>query len=202
MMYWFLKGGWVMWPILISSCVALAIAIWKITVFWSIRLDVPSFCKVLFKLLNEKKYQEALQLCQKSGHPIARALLRGLETFTQQTGSVAAEIEIAGLEAIGELDRGLKALATVISILPMLGFLGTICGLIQAFQNWEKLGSNVSVESLAGGIYAAMITTAAGLILAIPYFIVYNYFVSRVERLANDLTRYSREFLALLKQPL
>lgn len=199
MIYWFNKGGPVMWPILICSIVALTIVVNKAVVFWSIRLNVEVFCKKLFALLQQKHYQEALQLCQSSPHPIARAFLRGLESFINQAGAVAAEIEIAGMEAIGALDHGLKALATVVTILPMLGFLGTIVGLIQAFMKWEQLGEKVTVDALAGGIYAAMITTAAGLILAIPYFTVYNYFVSRIERLANNLTRYSAEFLAILK---
>jgi len=196
---WIAKGGFMMWPILLCSVIALGICIQKAIVFISIRLNIGKFIQALFQLLKEKHYQDALSLCRQHNHPIARAFLRGLENYIDDGGRVVSEIEISGMEDIARLDRGLKALSSIVTVLPMLGFLGTIIGLIQAFMQWETMGENVTVTVLAGGIYAAMITTAAGLFLAIPYFMVYNYFVSRIERLANDLTRYTSEFVAILK---
>jgi biopolymer transport protein ExbB len=97
-----------------------------------------------------------------------------------------------------KIEKYLGALASVISIEPLLGFLGTITGLIKAFMAWEHAGANITVNALASGIYQAMITTAAGLIVAIPLFLCYNYFVSRIKYISNELTNHSIQFLELI----
>ncbi|MDD5526683.1 MAG: MotA/TolQ/ExbB proton channel family protein, partial [Candidatus Omnitrophica bacterium] len=109
-------------------------------------------------------------------------------------------LEQAGNNQVAKLERFLGLLASVVSIEPLLGFLGTITGLIKAFMSWEKAGANVTVNALAGGMYQAMITTAAGLMVAIPAALFYNYFVGRVRQVSNDLTNHAIQLVDLLSE--
>jgi biopolymer transport protein ExbB len=108
------------------------------------------------------------------------------------------KMEREGEEQVERLERNLGALIVIIGVEPMLGFLGTIIGLIKAFMSWEQLGASVTVNSLAAGIYQAMITTAAGLIVAIPYFICYHLFIGRIKRHALEMSYYGNELLDVM----
>jgi biopolymer transport protein ExbB len=109
-------------------------------------------------------------------------------------------LEQVGNNQIQKLEKRLGALATITSIEPLMGFLGTITGLIRAFMSWEQAGANVTVNSLASGIYEAMITTAVGLIVAVPLFLCYNYFIGRIKVIANDLTNHAIQLSELLAE--
>jgi biopolymer transport protein ExbB len=107
-------------------------------------------------------------------------------------------MEREGEEQIQYLEQYLGALLIIIGVEPMLGFLGTIVGLIQAFMTWEHLGSNITVSALAAGIYQAMITTAAGLLVAIPAYILYHLIVGKIKNHAQEMTYYSNELIDIL----
>jgi biopolymer transport protein ExbB len=107
-------------------------------------------------------------------------------------------LEREGDEQIHDLERYLGGLIVIIGVEPMLGFLGTIVGLIKAFMAWEQLGSNITVGALAAGIYQAMITTAAGLIIAIPYYVIYHLIVGKIKGHAQEMTYYGNELLDIL----
>ena len=107
-------------------------------------------------------------------------------------------MEREGEEQIQYLEQYLGALLIIIGVEPMLGFLGTIVGLIQAFMTWEQLGSNITVSALAAGIYQAMITTAAGLLVAIPAYILYHLIVGKIKNHAQEMTYYSNELIDIL----
>jgi biopolymer transport protein ExbB len=110
-------------------------------------------------------------------------------------------MEREGDEQIQYLERYLGALLIIIGVEPMLGFLGTIVGLIQAFMTWEQLGTNITVSALAAGIYQAMITTAAGLIVAIPAYILYHLIVGKIKSHAQEMSYYGNELIDILARP-
>ena len=159
------KGGVVMIPIILGSIAALAIILERLWLLWRIRLNMPQFAQEVFLHLERGNLQKALERCEKVRHPIGSVFRLGILNRALRREEMESLMQREGEELIQVLERYLGALMIVIGIEPMLGFLGTIIGLIQAFMAWEKMGSNITVNALASGIYEAMITTAAGLSL-------------------------------------
>ncbi len=187
----FLKGGPVMWPIAAGSIIGFTIVIVKFWAFRQMRLNVFEFVQEIFKDLKVNKVNNALELCNKYKHnPLATVFKIGIERRGLPLDRMEKVLEQAGNNQIQKMERFLGALVSIIGIEPLLGFLGTITGLIRAFMSWEKAGANITVNVLAGGIYEAMITSAAGLIIAIPLYLCHNYFISRIKFTANDLTNH------------
>jgi biopolymer transport protein ExbB len=193
-----LKGGPVMVPIIALSVVALAIVLERLWVLIKIRQNLPEFAQEILILAQRGQYQKALLRCREVKHPLARVLALGITERNRPRAELERIMEREGEEQIERLERNLGALIVIIGVEPMLGFLGTIVGLIKAFMSWEQLGSNVTVNSLAAGIYQAMITTAAGLIVAIPYFICYHLFLGRIKRNALEMSYYGNELIDVL----
>ncbi len=155
----------------------------------------------IFKIIKTKKFSEALELCQKNERfPIAAVIKIGIERRSLALERLEKILEQAGNNQIQRLEKYLGFLATIVTIEPLLGFLGTITGLIRAFMSWEHAGANITVNSLAGGIYEAMITTAAGLIIAIPLLSFYNYFINRIKYIASDLINYAIQFTEIISE--
>ena len=194
-----LKGGPVMAPIILGSIVGFAIVVEKLIELRSLKTDSYSFIQEIFQCLKSNRIQMALDLCgENSKYPIAAVFKVGIERRYLMPSRLEKILEQVGNNQIQRVERYLGALASIISIEPLLGFLGTIMGLIQAFMAWEHAGANITVSALAAGIYQAMITTAAGLTVAIPLFLCYNYFVSRIKYMSNELTNHSVQFLEII----
>ena len=193
-----IKGGPIMIPIILGSIVALAIILERFWALWKIRLDLPQFAEKIFLLLKKGQFQRALELCETVRHPIADVFKLGILNRTLKREEIESMMEREGEEQIQYLEQYLGALLIIIGVEPMLGFLGTIVGLIQAFMTWEHLGSNITVSALAAGIYQAMITTAAGLSVAIPAYILYHLIVGKIKSHAQEMTYYSNELLDTL----
>ena len=193
-----LKGGPVMIPIIFLSIVALALILERCLTLWKIRLNLSQFAQEVFLFLERGNLQKALEHCETVRHPIGEIFKIGILNRTLKREQVEKIMEREGEEQVQYLERYLGALMVIIGVEPMLGFLGTIVGLIRAFMSWERLGSNITVNILAGGIYEAMITTAAGLIVAIPYYIVYHLIVGRIKTHAQDMSYYGNELLDVL----
>jgi biopolymer transport protein ExbB len=192
------KGGWVMIPILLGSVVALALVLERLWFFWRIRLDTRRFSGEIFSLAQRGSLREAMELCDQITHPLARVFKAGLEHAAEEPGEIERVMEREGNRQVQQVEKNLNYLVVVVGVEPLLGFLGTILGLIGAFMAWEKFSASVTVSTLAGGIYQAMLTTAAGLIVAIPYFVIYNVFLSRVNTVAQDLNHYGDELVSIL----
>lgn len=192
------KGGWVMIPILLGSVVALALVLERLWFFWRIRLDTRRFAGEIFSLAQGGNFKEAVELCDQITHPLARVFKAGLEHTAEEPGEIERVMEREGNRQVQQVEKNLNYLVVVVGVEPLLGFLGTILGLIQAFMAWEKFSTSVTVSTLAAGIYQAMLTTAAGLIVAIPYFVIYNIFLGRVNTVAQDLNHYGDEFVSIL----
>jgi len=196
-----IKGGPVMIPIIALSIIGLALILERIWTLWKIRLNIPQFAHEIFLFLERGHSQKALEQCEKVKHPIADVFKLGILNRTLKREELEGMLEREGNEQIQYLERYLGALIIIIGVEPMLGFLGTIVGLIKAFMAWEQLGANITVSALASGIYQAMITTAGGLIVAIPYYVIYHLIVGKIKNHAQEMTYYGNELIDILVTP-
>lgn len=194
------KGGWIMAPIILGSIVALALVLERLWFLWTIRLDIERFTQNVFGAVRQKDLDEALSICSKTNHPLAEVFKVGLENAGEEAAEVERLMEREGNRQIQHVERNLNYLVVVIGVEPLLGFLGTILGLIRAFMAWERLSAAVTVSALAAGIYQAMLTTAAGLIVAIPYFVIYHFFLGKVNAISQDINHYGDELVGLLRK--
>jgi biopolymer transport protein ExbB len=196
-----IKGGPIMIPIIALSIIGLAIILERFWTLWKIRLNFQQFAQEIFLFLERGHAQKALERCERVRHPIANVFKLGILNRTLKREELEAMMEREGDEQIQYLERYLGALIIIIGVEPMLGFLGTIVGLIQAFMSWEQLGSNITVGALAAGIYQAMITTAGGLIVAIPYFVIYHLIVGKIKSHAQEMSYFGNELIDVLARP-
>ena len=187
-------------PILLGSVVAMALALERLWFFWKIRLDTEAFSERVFSLIRSQEARAAVEMCANSSHPLAAIFRAGLEHADEESSEVERVMEREGNRQLQKLEKNLNVLVMVIGVEPLLGFLGTIIGLIQAFMTWERFSTSVTVSTLAGGIYQAMITTAAGLIIAIPYFVVYHFFIGKVSAISHELNHYGDELVSILRK--
>ena len=183
----FLKGGYVMWLILACSVLGLSIVIDRFLVLRKAKINVPAFMVRLRGLIKKKDISRAVSVCMEEKSPIANIVRRGLKKYKYGHDRVKDAIENAGKQEIIKLESGLSILATVAGIAPLLGFLGTVTGMITAFMTIEDLAGSANPSDLAGGIWEALITTAFGLIVGIFALAFYNYFLSSVKRLVGEM---------------
>jgi len=196
-----LKGGPLMIPILIGSVIGLAIIIEKLWSLWTIRFDTAKFAHEVFSKLRIGSADMALKRCTENlRYPIAKIFKAGIEKRELPTQEIEKTLERIGNAQVNDLEKYLGGLISIIGIEPLLGFLGTITGLIRAFMAWEKAGSDITVSALAQGIYQAMITTAAGLSVAVPLYLVCNYIISRIKYISRELSNYSMEFTEVIAE--
>jgi biopolymer transport protein ExbB len=195
----FIKGGWVMYPMLILVIWALATSIWKIISLRYAKISVHDFLEKLLPLVKEKKFDEAIELCAKTRGPVASVLHAGLLKADKGSEEVEKAVEHAAILEMSFLEKGLIALATTINLAPMLGFLGTVVGMIQAFEAIAAAGE-VEPTIVASGISVALITTASGLAVAIPIQLFNNFFVSIIDGLIIDMQTGSEKLTETLSE--
>jgi biopolymer transport protein ExbB len=183
----FLNGGLVMWPILFCSVVALAVAIDRFLVLRRAKINLPAFLVRIRGFIKNKDMSGAASFCLREKSPIANMVRKGLKKFGMGHERVKEAIENAGRQEVSKLEKGLSILATVAGVAPLLGFLGTVTGMIQAFMRIEDLAGAASPSDLAGGIWEALLTTAFGLIVGIPAYVAYNYFLSWITKFVADM---------------
>lgn len=195
------KGGWLMIPLVILSFITIYIFGMK---WWTIskssQID-PSFMKDIRDYIHSGKIKAAIDLCQKDDTPVSRLVEKGIERMGRPLADIQAAIENMGNVEVARLEKGLPALASIAGGAPMIGFLGTVLGMVQAFFNMSQAGSNIDITLLSGGIYTAMITTVAGLIVGILAYFGYNYLTSKVSDLVFTLQNNTIEFMDLLQEP-
>jgi biopolymer transport protein ExbB len=193
-------GGFMMWPLGFSFAVGIAIIVWKLFDLSSKSIRTGRFLREVDQLIAQRKINDALALSRDSNTPAGRILAAGLERHTEGSERVMKAIENVGLIEMASLESGLVWLATVSNVAPLLGFLGTVIGMIQAFEAIEAAGE-VEATLVAGGIKVALITTAAGLAIAIPINIAHNYFVTRIDRLVLDMEESAQKMVDALHEP-
>jgi biopolymer transport protein ExbB len=203
MSYWdlALKGGWVMIPIVLLSLIAVYIFFERYFAIKKASEIDTNFMNRIRDYIHEGKVDNALTLCQSYTNPVSRMIEKGVQRIGRPLSDIVSSIENVGKLEIYKLERGLPTLATVAGGAPMIGFLGTVMGMIRAFYDMSMAGSNIDVTLLSRGIYTALVTTVAGLIVGIIAFFAYNYLVSRVEKVVNKLEANSTEFIDLLNEP-
>ena len=190
-------AGFMRYPLGLCVLIGAVVIIWK---FFDIMLKAGATRKALREvdeLLAQQQIKEALELTRESDSPAANILHAGLERRDEGTERVMKAIENQGLIELSKLERGLVVLATLTNIAPLMGFLGTVMGMIEAFQAIEFAGE-VDATTVAGGIKQALYTTAAGLAIAIPISICHNYFVSRIDHLVIDMEESAQKMIDAL----
>ncbi len=201
--YWELafKGGPVMIPIIILSLIAIYIFIERYFVIRKLTNEDVNFINRIKDFIHDGKIESAQTLCQSIDTPIARMIEKGIQRIGRPLNDINAAIENVGRLEIFKLEKGLPTLATVAGAAPMIGFLGTVMGMIIAFYDMSNAGSNINVALLSNGIYTAMVTTVAGLIVGIIAYFAYNILVAKVEKIVNQLEARTSEFMDLLNEP-
>jgi len=194
----FVKGGIIMYFILASSIVAVAIAIEKFIVLKKAKVNVPAFLIKLRSLIKKKDLEGAISYCMQERTPVSNIVKKGLKKIRFGHQRVVEAIESAGRQEISKLEKGLSILASIAGIAPLLGFLGTVTGMIGAFMKIQELQGSANPADLAGGIWEALITTAFGLIVGIPALALYNYFVSKINKMVVDMERISTDLIDML----
>jgi biopolymer transport protein ExbB len=195
------KGGPIMWPILLCSVIAFAIVIERLVRLRQEQIDTKSFMGQISKSLKRNKVMEALDLCDRTGGPIAAILKAGILKHDRPRNEIREAIEDASVHELPRLERNLPVLATVAHVAPLLGLLGTVTGLVQAFQvieNKATVLNPINPGDLAGGIWEALLTTVFGLCVAIPTYVAYNYLVSRVDGFVLDMERSATDLINIL----
>ena len=189
------KGGWLMLVLLALSIIAIYIFGKK---WWAInqagKID-KNFIKDVDNYLLEGKVRSARALCKRSDTPIARMIDKGVERIDKPLSDIRIAVENVANVEVAQLEKGLPALATIAGGAPMIGFLGTVMGMVQAFFNMAQAGNNIDITLLSGGIYTAMITTVGGLIVGILAYFGYNFLTAKVTSLVSKMEAVSIEFL-------
>lgn len=192
------KGGWLMIFIGIFSLIAVGIFIERMMVLRKAKINLNAFLLRIRQYVGKNDFESALELCSRTPGPISKVLEKGIQSRTQSREEIKDTIESAGRAEIYQLEKGFAALATIAGVAPLTGFLGTVTGMIQAFMRIQELGGNVNATVLAGGIWEALITTAAGLLVGILTLLAYNYLVTKVQRLVFELEISSTNLLEVL----
>lgn len=201
--YWemALKGGWIMIPIVILSIVAVYIFIERYFAIKKASQTDINFMNRIKDYIHDDKIDSALALCQSTQSPVARMIEKGIQRIGRPLNDINAAIENVGNLEISKLEKNLPALATVSGAAPMIGFLGTVMGMIRAFYDMSNAGNNIDVGLLSNGIYTAMVTTVAGLMVGIIGYLAYNILVAKVEKVVFQLEANTSEFMDLLNEP-
>jgi len=195
----FLKGGFIMWPILLSSIIGLAVSIDRFLTLRKAKINVPAFMVRIRGYIKKKDISGAISHCMQEKSPVANIVRKGLKKYKYGHDRIKDAIENAGSQEVSKLEKGLSVLASVAGIAPLLGFLGTVTGMIQAFMTIEDLAGAANPSDLAGGIWEALITTAFGLIVGIPALALYNYFLSAVKKLVGEMETVANDVIDVIQ---
>jgi biopolymer transport protein ExbB len=203
MSYWELafKGGWVMIPIIVLSIIAVYIFFERYFAIKKAEKVDLNFMNKIKDYIHDDKLDSAITLCQSSENPVAKMIEKGISRMGRPLNDISAAVENVGKLEIYKLEKGLPFLATVAGAAPMIGFLGTVMGMIRAFYDMSNAGANIDVSLLSNGIYTAMITTMAGLMVGIIAYLAYNGLVAKVEKVVFRLEANTTEFMDLLNEP-
>jgi len=196
-----LQGGWVMIVLAVLAIISIYILIERaIVVNKAAKVD-ETFMKRISDYIHENDLESAIRLCKKSDSPYSRLILKGINRIGRPMNDVLVAIENTGNLEVAALSKGFAWLATTAAGAPMLGFLGTVIGMVEAFYSIASAGNSASIGSFAGGIYTALVTTVAGLVVGILALFAYNYLVARVNKVMNLMESKTMEFMDLLNEP-
>jgi biopolymer transport protein ExbB len=195
------QGGILMFPLFLLSILAIYVIAERWRTLDNSKMDVNSMLNNIESLLKSGSQQKAIQYCEEFDKPLARILKSGIRRLGRPIRDIEQAIHNAGKKEIYQLEKRMNWLATIASVAPLIGFTGTVTGMIRAFMDIQSLQGNVNPSVLAGGIWEALITTATGLIVGIIALGFYNYLVGKVNRMVFELENASADFVDLLQTP-
>ena len=203
MSFWdlFTSGGWLMWALLLLGGIAIFLFVERFVAIRKASKMNLNFMKRIRDKISEGNIPSALESCKRTNTPIARMVEKGIERIGRPMPEIQNAIENQANLEVSRLGAGLPYLAMISGGAPMIGFLGTVIGLVQAFIAMEGMGGTVDISVLAGGMYVAMLTTVGGLVVGIPAYFGYNYLVARIDRLIFQMEANSIAFMDILNQP-
>ena len=196
------KGGPLMYLILLCSIIAFTVIIERIIVLSRAKIDVSAFMNKITEAIRRNRIMEAIEICDRTKSPLGNLIKAGILKQSATRGEIKEAMEEAALNEVPKLEKNLNILATLAHITPLLGLLGTVTGMVQAFQViQEKAGAltPVSPGDLAGGIWEALLTTVGGLSVAIPTLVAYNFLVTKVDSFVINMERAATELVQVLK---
>ena len=191
------KGGWIMIILALLSVLCVYIFVERIVVIRKASKVDPVFMDRIHDYVRTGELKSALNCCRIANTPVANMVEKGIERIDRPASEVQAALENAGNLEVAKLEKGLSVMATISSGAPMIGFLGTVLGMVRAFWEMANAGNNIDITLLSSGIYEAMITTVGGLVVGIVAMFAYNYLVSRVNDVANVLEAQTLSFMDL-----
>ena len=196
-----LRGGWTMVPIALLSLLALFLFVERLLALNRTKGDPATLTRTVADYVSAGDLSGAVGYCRAQDTPAARIVQRGLERVGRPIGEIKEAVQEAGRRETYKLEKRMDLLASTAAIAPMLGFLGTVVGMISAFQQLQAYEGLVNPALLAGGIWEALVTTAAGLAVGVAALFAYNFLVNRINRTVNDLETASTDFLDILQAP-
>lgn len=196
------QGGWIVIVLAVLLVLALYIAIERfLALNRALKADNTSFMTNIREFIHQGNIEGAKQLAKSTDSPIARMIDKGLSRLGRPLTDIQTAIENVGKMEVANLEKSVGLVATVASLGPMIGFLGTVTGMVQAFFDMSTNGNNIDIQLLSSGIYEAMVTTVAGLIVGIIAYFLYDLLVSRINKVVFQLEARSMEFMDLLHEP-
>ena len=195
-------GGWIMIVLAILLAFALYLFIERLVVLTKATKEDKTFMNRIRDYIKDGNMDSAIKLCQRTDTPSARMVEKGISRIGRPMQDVQVAIENVGNLEVSKLEKGLVLIATIAAGAPMLGFLGTVLGMVQTFFNMAQNASGViEIATLSEGMYQAMVTTVGGLIVGILAMFAYNFLVSRIDRVVRQLESRTMEFMDLLNEP-
>jgi biopolymer transport protein ExbB len=196
-----IKGGWVMLPIILLFCISVFIFIERLLVINKAAKEDNSFMDRIKDYIHDGNIKAAEKLSLKTNTPYARMIEKGVQRLGRPMNDILVSIENVGNIEVAKLEKGFFWIATTAAVAPMLGFFGTVTGMVRAFFDMANAGSNVDVTLLSGGIYEALVTTVAGLSVGIPALFAYNYLVAKLDGVITKMETNTMDFMDLLNEP-
>lgn len=193
-----LAGGWLMIPLALLSAVSIFIFIERYVMIRKAQEPSNKFLNKIRDLIYAGEVNQAIMYCRSRNTPIARMIEKGITQLGKPVKDIHSSIENVGNLEVSRLESGLPFLATVAGGAPMIGFLGTVLGMVQAFMNMANAGGGVDMSVLSQGIYTAMITTVGGLVVGIPAYFGYNFLVARIQKLVFQMEANTLAFLDII----
>lgn len=195
------EGGWIMIPLALLALVCIYIFVERLFVIRRASREDETFMQRIRDYIHEGEIESALNVCRSNTTPYARLIAKGISRIGRPTNDVLAAIENTGNIEVADLSKGLPWLATTAAGAPMLGFLGTVIGMVKAFYSIASSGNAAQIGTFAGGIYTALVTTVAGLIVGIAAMFAYNFLVARINKVMRLMEARTMEFMDLLNEP-
>lgn len=194
------KGGWIMIVLALLSIIGIYIFFERLSTLRKAMKRNPLFMERIHDNIKDDDLKSAANYCRSENTPLSRIIEKGVKSFGFSASSIRESVDNSANLEIANLEKGLPILSTIAAVAPMIGFLGTVTGMVRAFWEMANAGNNIDVSLLSGGIYEAMITTVGGLIVGIIAIFAYNYLVALVDKVQNDLEAEIISFMEIVRE--